>query len=64
MTKFHIGLSILLFSLSAMITGYNYYDNMKNREVYLECLKIAERIAENDNREGVRIVSLPNCYKR
>lgn len=45
-------------ALGAMTVGYNLYTDAKRREVYLECLKSQERIAQN----GERFTS--SCYLR
>jgi hypothetical protein len=48
----------------AMVLGYHLYTNSLNRQAYLECLRTAERINENDQSQGVRITSVPSCYLR
>lgn len=48
----------------AMILGCQLYKDSKNREAYYECLKTVERLANDDHRPGIRIVSVPTCSLR
>lgn len=50
----------LLLSL-AMTLSYYLYTNAQNRQAYMECLRVTERILQEDRGSGVRIVSSPNC---
>ncbi len=66
MTRF--GLTMLfaclgfVLTLTSMSVGYNLYTSAKNRELYVECLKMVERIAKEADRNS--LVSTPNCYLR
>lgn len=50
----------LLLSV-AMTLAYHLYTNAQNREVYMECLRVTERIAQEERGSGVRMVSTPRC---
>jgi hypothetical protein len=41
--------------------AYHINQNELNRQAYYECLRVTKDIAESDNRQGVRIVSMPTC---
>jgi hypothetical protein len=58
-----VGVSIFLTVIS--ILSYHLYTNSKNREVYLECLRISERIATQEMNSSSRIfsASAPTCWK-
>lgn len=51
-----------VITVVAVVVGYNAFKDYKNRELYLECLRVSERMANSDNRQGVRIVSTPHCW--
>jgi hypothetical protein len=46
----------------AMIISYHLYTNSKNREVYMECLRVMESIAKEDGSSSVRVFSATSCH--
>jgi hypothetical protein len=50
--------------VAAMMLGYHLHTNALNRQAYYECLRVAERMMEDDHRPGIRIVSTPSCSLR
>jgi hypothetical protein len=51
--------TVALLVLTALL--YHHDQNSLNRQAYYECLRVTERIAEADDRTGVRVVSVPTC---
>lgn len=50
--------------VAAMTLSYHLYSDAKRREAYFECLKVTERIIQDDYRQGIRITSTPHCSLR
>ena len=48
---------ILIVSVIGLLVGYNLYTNSENRKLYVECLRITERLLDgHPNR-----ISAPYC---
>lgn len=56
MTDARLTQALLIFALGAVL-GYLTYQNEKNREAYMECLRVTEKLLHEDSKR----ISTPYC---